>query len=173
MKLNIEIELTEEQLAKLKNSGKLSIAVVLDKTLLMQDGKKEDEWPDAKGNRDAETLINIALRCGLRPNELSQLTISRIENLLLEDCGLSRREDRIREIEKCLGLRFIDRDCGNLETIYDIFSPRISMKLSRHRGVVTLADLKTLTADEVYKTRTIGKALFEEYKDKLNSMYIT
>lgn len=185
MKLNIEVEISEKQLMVLKEI--LSIKIVSD-TMSEIPSKTEgchDQWPDTKGNKDAELLIKKAKASGLSPSELPMLSELRVAVLLsgLESRSsyadiLSGYEERIRGLEECLDLKFVEdrAPCKYDRTdLHTALGTHIANVLYRVYGIMTLADLKMATPplNDIRdgRIRSLGPKSEEKIRNLLNSMY--
>lgn len=166
MKLNIELVLTDEQFERIKETGELSIKVTLD-----DEGSsicEESQWPDTRGNKDAELIIQTAKHYGLSPSELTQLSRSRVKNIL-DDYSLDYHQnmERVLEVERCLGIKFVGIMWPGESHLSEVFSTHVTKVLSNWEGITTLTDLKTITMERLGKIRGLGVRSIHEIESVL------
>ena len=148
MQLKIDIEISEEQIKAMKETGEFIIELTPDDVVLdCNDGS----WPDSTNDKYAEFVIEKIKSSHISPHCINSISVYRIQHILKTMTGKLGSIRDVEGIERRLGLKFVNKfGAEKLEWLkhFGLNDQEIDA-LRWNLGVVTIRDFNTLTMDDV------------------------
>ena len=172
MKLRITIDISDNQLRKMREAGNVSIRVPIDKILQVQNG---EAWPMAFRCEEARYIVKIAKESGLNPSDLQNLSDLRVIELLNHAIGVDFPRDcneyTVARVEEHLGIKFVHKLEDGEPELAGLFGEKIIERLNSI-GVMTMTDLKTIQSDRFIRYELHKKDLKSEWNTRLSELGI-
>ena len=173
MKLRLTIDISTDQLRKMREAGNVSIRVPIDKILQVQNG---EVWPMAFRCEEARYVVKVAKESGLNPSDLQNLSDLRVIDLLrhafdADFLCCNCNEYTVAKVEEHLGIKFVHKLEDGESELMGLFSKKIIERLNAI-GVMTMTDLKTIQSDRFIRHELYKKDLKTEWNARLSELGI-
>ena len=172
MQLKIEVEISEEQIKAMKESGEFVIELSSDNVVL-DCGYLRDAWPDPSGNKYAEFVIEKLKASRLLYDHIKGVSVYRVQHIIKDMTGKLGSIRIVESIERSLGLKFENKfGAEKLEWLkhFSLDDQEIDA-LRWNLGVVTLRDFETLTMDDVKAVPGLSESTIRKIEDVFTILY--